>query len=250
VNGLNNNLHSLLLEFENRQAPSETVLADLVVAFHRSWKSPCQSRGNCLRFICGAGDSLMPPRYTGKKLRATEGFIDDGGVRIYHKTLGSGVPLLLLHGGPGADHSDFSPREALAKRCQLILIDERGSGRSERLADPKCYTLDNMVKDIERVRSTLDSRGSWCWGTPSAAYWRRPMPWRHPQRILGWCSLAPAREHAALIGTFAASRKRLRIAASATRTPRKGRHFPGRRGLHEGLCGRPRHGRSPLTCTQ
>src|SRR5258706_13026603 len=86
-------------------------------------------------------------------LRVRDGFIAGAGARIYYKTLGSGVPLLLLHGGPGADHSDFLPAlKPLAKRCQLILIDERGSGRSERPADPKSYTLDHMVKDIERVR--------------------------------------------------------------------------------------------------
>jgi len=51
----------------------------------------------------------MPPRYTGKKLRATEGFIDDGGVRIYHKTLGSGVPLLLLAWRSGRGSLGFPP---------------------------------------------------------------------------------------------------------------------------------------------
>ena len=38
-----------------------------------------------------------------------EGFVSGAGARIYFKTLGKGFPLLLLHGGPGADHSDFLP---------------------------------------------------------------------------------------------------------------------------------------------
>ena len=89
-------------------------------------------------------------------LRVREGFIQGAGARIYFKTLGRGVPLLLLHGGPGADHSDFLPAlRPLARHCQLVLIDERGSGRSERLKDPKGYTLDRMVKDIEHVREHL-----------------------------------------------------------------------------------------------
>ena len=69
--------------------------------------------------------------------RVREGFVEGAGARIYFKTMGRGVPLLLLHGGPGADHSDFLPAlKPLARRHQLVLIDERGSGRSERLADP------------------------------------------------------------------------------------------------------------------
>src|SRR5271167_1482617 len=96
------------------------------------------------------------PRENSNVLRVREGFLADAGPRIYYKTLGSGMPLLLLHGGPGADHSDFLPAlRPLARRCQLVLIDERGSGRSERLQDPKGYTLNHMVKDIERVRRHL-----------------------------------------------------------------------------------------------
>src|SRR5712675_3339362 len=126
----------------------------------------------------------MPPRYTGEKLRATEGFIDDGGVRIYHKRLGSGVPLLLLHGGPGADHSDFLPAlKPLARRCQLVLIDERGSGRSERLSDPKRYTLDWMVKDIERVRQHLRLRQLLVLGHSFGGILAQAYAVRHPKRV-------------------------------------------------------------------
>jgi proline iminopeptidase len=128
----------------------------------------------------------MPPRYAGKKLRTTEGFIDDGGIRIYYKTLGSGVPLLLLHGGPGADHSDFLPAlEPLARRCQLVLIDERGSGRSERPADPNHYTLDWMVKDIERVRKHLRLPQLLVLGHSFGGILAQAYAVRHPKRILG-----------------------------------------------------------------
>jgi proline iminopeptidase len=82
-----------------------------------------------------------------------EGFVSGAGAKLYYKTLGRGPPLLALHGGPGADHSDFLPYlHPLARRNQLILMDERGSGRSERLRDPKGYTLEYMVEDIECLR--------------------------------------------------------------------------------------------------
>jgi proline iminopeptidase len=152
----------------------------------------------------------MPPRYTGEKLRATEGFIDDGGVRIYHKTLGSGVPLLLLHGGPGADHSDFLPAlKPLAKRCQLILIDERGSGRSERLADPKGYTLDHMVKDIERVRRHFGFPRLVVLGHSFGGILAQAYAVRHPRRILGLVLAGTGSSAGCVNRDFRGIRKRL-----------------------------------------
>ncbi len=118
--------------------------------------------------------------------RVREGFIAGAGARIYYKTLGRGVPLLLLHGGPGADHTDFLPAlKPLARCCQLVLIDERGSGRSERLADPKGYTLTNMVKDIERVRRHFGFRRFVLLGHSFGGMLAQAYAVRYPKRILG-----------------------------------------------------------------
>jgi proline iminopeptidase len=85
-----------------------------------------------------------------------EGFIDANGLMIYYKTLGKGEPLLILHGGPGASHDYFLPYLLpLARHNRLIFIDERGSGRSQKLEDPAAYTIENMVEDVEAVRQAL-----------------------------------------------------------------------------------------------
>ena len=143
--------------------------------------------------------------------RVREGFVEGAGARIYFKTLGRGAPLLLLHGGPGADHSDFLPAlKPLARRHQLVLIDERGSGRSERLADPASYTLGLMVKDIECVREALATRRSgWCSDTPSVASSRRPMPCGIRSGCWVWCSPARARVPGASMRISATCAKRL-----------------------------------------
>jgi proline iminopeptidase len=121
-----------------------------------------------------------------KGMRAREGYIEGAGARIYFKTLGRGVPLLLLHGGPGADHSDFLPAlRPLARRCRLVLIDERGSGRSERLEDPKEYTLNRMVRDIERVRQQLGLRQLVVLGHSFGGILAQAYAVAHPKRILG-----------------------------------------------------------------
>jgi proline iminopeptidase len=85
-----------------------------------------------------------------------EGYVDAGGVMIYYKSIGTGEPLVALHGGPGASHDYLLPGLIpLARDNRLILIDERGSGRSEKLDDVSGYTVENMVEDVEAVRVAL-----------------------------------------------------------------------------------------------
>jgi proline iminopeptidase len=85
-----------------------------------------------------------------------DGFVDANGVMIYYVTLGRGEPLVIVHGGPGASHDYFLPHLLpLARHNRLIFIDERGSGRSEKLEDSAGYTVENMVEDVEAVRQAL-----------------------------------------------------------------------------------------------
>jgi len=85
-----------------------------------------------------------------------EGFVDANGMMIYYKMLGRGAPLMIVHGGPGASHDYFLPYLLpLARRNKVIFIDERGSGRSQKLEDPSGYTVENMVEDVEAVRQAL-----------------------------------------------------------------------------------------------
>ncbi|MGH7153447.1 MAG: alpha/beta fold hydrolase [Acetobacteraceae bacterium] len=88
------------------------------------------------------------------------------GTRIYFDIEGSGLvpdgtamrerPIaMVIHGGPGGDHSGFKPGMApLAERMQLVYFDHRGQGRSDP-ADPATYTLDENVEDMEALRRHL-----------------------------------------------------------------------------------------------
>lgn len=85
-----------------------------------------------------------------------QGFVDANGVMIYYEEFGKGEPLMIIHGGPGATHDYFLPYLLpLARNNRLIFIDERGSGKSERLEDVKQYTVENMAEDVETVRKAL-----------------------------------------------------------------------------------------------
>src|SRR5579859_5820216 len=85
-----------------------------------------------------------------------EGYVDANGVLIYYQTIGQGAPLMIVHGGPGVAHDYLMPYLLpLARGNKLIFIDERGSGRSEKLEDTAQYTVENMVEDVESARQGL-----------------------------------------------------------------------------------------------
>ncbi|MFD1038969.1 alpha/beta fold hydrolase [Virgibacillus byunsanensis] len=61
----------------------------------------------------------------------------------------------ILHGGPGSDHTYFRPwLSPMAKHMQLIYVDHRGNGRSER-TDPTTYSIEQMADDLEELRKYL-----------------------------------------------------------------------------------------------
>ena len=63
--------------------------------------------------------------------------------------------VILLHGGPGADHSIYKPDfSALTDVVQVIYLDHRGNGRSER-GDKSLYTIKQYVEDLESLRKYL-----------------------------------------------------------------------------------------------
>jgi proline iminopeptidase len=85
-----------------------------------------------------------------------EGYVDANGVLLYYQSFGQGPPLVVVHGGPGASHDYFLPYLVpLARHHRLIFLDERGSGKSQKLEDPSGYTVEAMVEDVEGLRQAL-----------------------------------------------------------------------------------------------
>jgi pimeloyl-ACP methyl ester carboxylesterase len=89
------------------------------------------------------------------------------GVRLYFDVEGCGLAardremaarptLVLLHGGPGADHSLFKPEfSAMAGAAQVVYLDQRGSGRSDH-GDPDLWTWDQWADDVAGFCRALD----------------------------------------------------------------------------------------------
>ncbi len=65
------------------------------------------------------------------------------GHRVWTKTVGDGpgLPLLLLHGGPGAGHDYLEPLEALGSDRPVIFYDQLGCGRSEKPENRALWTI-------------------------------------------------------------------------------------------------------------
>lgn len=86
-----------------------------------------------------------------------------------------GLPVLVVHGGPGAGCDPFQRRFFDPEKYRIILFDQRGSGRSTPHAETRENTLNHLVQDIELIRTALGVEkwllfgGSWG-STLSLAY--------------------------------------------------------------------------------
>ena len=68
---------------------------------------------------------------------------------------GGGVPLLLLHGGPGAGHDYLETLETLAVDRPIVFYDQLGCGKSDRPDDPSRWRIDRFVAEVGAVRRGL-----------------------------------------------------------------------------------------------
>lgn len=79
-----------------------------------------------------------------------------GTVELHCTRRGEGPPVLLLSGGPGFANYLAPVAEGLAASHECILLDQRGTGRSQAAgADAKTLTLANAIADLEAVREQL-----------------------------------------------------------------------------------------------
>lgn len=87
----------------------------------------------------------------------TQGFVKVEEGRLYYNEVGQGVPIIVLHGGPGLDQGYLRPQLLqLASHHRLIFYDQRGSGNSlETKIDEKHINIHQFVKDLEDLRKVL-----------------------------------------------------------------------------------------------
>ncbi len=115
------------------------------------------------------------------------GMLDlDGRHRMYFEVSGNpnGVPVVFLHGGPGAGTHSHHRRYFDPRHYRIVLFDQRGSGRSEPFGDLVDNTTPHLVADMEKLRAHLGIDrwmlfgGSWG-STLALAYGES-----HPDRVI------------------------------------------------------------------
>lgn len=107
--------------------------------------------------------------------------------KLYIEECGNpdGVPVVFLHGGPGASCEPVHRRYFDPERYRIFLFDQRGCGKSRPHASLHNNTTQDLVADLEKIRQKLGLEqwvvfgGSWG-STLALAYAEE-----HPQRVLG-----------------------------------------------------------------
>jgi proline iminopeptidase len=85
-----------------------------------------------------------------------QGLAEVNGTRLFFRRIGTGDPLLVVHGGPVLEHGYLLPHLApLAEDYELILADQRLSGRSSGTVEAESVRLAKFVDDIEQLRREL-----------------------------------------------------------------------------------------------
>jgi proline iminopeptidase len=155
---------------------------------------------------------------------------------IYWEECGNpdGVPVLFLHGGPGAGLSPQHRRFFDPLHYRVILFDQRGAGKSTPLGECRNNTTDLLIDDIELLRATFGVR-QWLvfggsWGSTLALAYGQAHPgaclgfilrgiflctgaeidwfingvrWFYPELYEEFAALIPAAERCDLLGAYA-----------------------------------------------
>lgn len=136
---------------------------------------------------------LSVPALPGIPVR--EGFVTvANGVQLFYRLAGTAAdPIVFLHGGPGLGFDDggYDIEGLAAKGQALLMVNERGAGRSTVITDASQLRLESYVDDLEAVRrhfslSRMKLIGL-SWGSAIAASYAA----RYPDRINRIVFLSP-----------------------------------------------------------
>src|SRR5262245_33417748 len=107
--------------------------------------------------------SGAPDLPDGFKETFTSRYVDTGDVRLHVVTGGEGPPLLLIHGWPQTWYAWRSVMPALAEHYQVIAVDQRGIGLSDKPADG--YDSATQAADMVAVMDALGHQRFSVYGT-------------------------------------------------------------------------------------
>lgn len=111
---------------------------------------------------------------TETSIKPQEGYIQVTGGKIWYRVFGEGkgIPIMMLHGGPGGTSKSFYQFEELGNDRPIIVFDQLGSGRSDHHTDSSLLVVDQFVEQVAAVKKHLQLKEFYLhghsWGTALA----------------------------------------------------------------------------------
>jgi len=133
-----------------------------------------------------------------EKVEVREGFVEVTGGKVWYRMAGAGrpgIPLLVLHGGPGAPHDYLESLAVLADERPVVFYDQLGCGNSERPEDVSLWNVERFVEELGQVRAALGLKQvhilGQSWGTMLATDYMLSGP-EEPEGVISLIFSAPA----------------------------------------------------------
>jgi len=120
--------------------------------------------------------------------------IDVPGGRVWYQIAGSGrgIPLLVLHGGPGIPSYYLKPLAGLGHDRMVVFYDQLGCGRSPAPADSSLWTIDRFVQELAAVRKALGLQEVHLYGTSWGTILALEYMKTHPEGVESLVLASPA----------------------------------------------------------
>jgi len=113
-----------------------------------------------------------------------QGYVEHDGAQIWYAAYGSGLPIVLLHGGLGhSGNWGYQVPALIGSGYRAVVIDSRGHGRSTRDARPFSYEL--MAADVLAVMDTLHLQKAALVGWSDGACTALILAAHSPSRVAG-----------------------------------------------------------------
>ena len=145
----------------------------------------------CSRDTTPAKPAELPPPPPPPPLAAGEAMLAVPGGSIWYKVSGAGkgIPVVLVHGGPGFTSHYLKPFEDLGNDRIVVRYDQLGSGKSGKTTDTALFNIPHFVKELDLLRAHL-GYDKWhvlghSWGTMLAMEYYRAYPQRVASLTLG-----------------------------------------------------------------
>jgi Predicted hydrolases or acyltransferases (alpha/beta hydrolase superfamily) len=113
-------------------------------------------------------------------------YVNIGDCNLYIEEEGEGVPMVILHGGPGSTHHDFHPHFSRAKNfAKVIYYDQRGCGFSDYEPGEGGYSVEQAVNDLEKLRQALGIEKWIVLGHSYGGYLAQRYAIEYPESVMG-----------------------------------------------------------------